>query len=86
MADSPELMRRKATLRTVLLAGRARRSTEQRAAADALAAVLVERLAGAAVVATYLPAPEEPGHGRLPGALSGRLLLPVVPASGREPA
>ncbi|MCW2578241.1 MAG: 5-formyltetrahydrofolate cyclo-ligase, partial [Modestobacter sp.] len=51
MADSPELMRRKATLRTVLLAGRASRSPEQRAAAaDALAAVLAERLAGAAVV------------------------------------
>jgi 5-formyltetrahydrofolate cyclo-ligase len=85
MADSPEVVSAKATLRTFLLAGRAARPPEQRAAAaDALAAVLADRLAGAAVVAAYVPAPEEPGHGRLPGALPGRLLLPVVPASGRE--
>jgi 5-formyltetrahydrofolate cyclo-ligase len=78
-------MRQKATLRATLLAGRANRSPEHRAAAaDAFAAVLAERLAGAAVVAAYVPAAEEPGHGRLPGALPGRLLLPVVPAAGRE--
>jgi 5-formyltetrahydrofolate cyclo-ligase len=85
MADSPEMVRAKAILRTALLAGRAARSPEHRAAAaDALADVLASRLAGAAVVAAYVPAPEEPGHGRLPGALPGRLLLPVVPAHGRE--
>jgi 5-formyltetrahydrofolate cyclo-ligase len=85
MADSSEMVRAKAILRTSLLAGRAARSPEQRAAAaDALADVLASRLAGAAVVAAYMPAPEEPGHGRLPGALPGRLLLPVVLAHGRE--
>jgi 5-formyltetrahydrofolate cyclo-ligase len=85
MADSPELVSAKAILRTALLAGRAARSPEQRAgAADALADVLASRLAGAAVVAAYVPAPEEPGYGRLPGSLPGRLLLPVVPARGRE--
>jgi len=85
MADSPEVVRAKATLRTSLLAGRAARSPEQRAAAaSAVAEVLASRLAGARVVAGYVPTAEEPGHGRLPGALPGRLLLPVVPARGRE--
>src|SRR5215208_3025354 len=78
-------MRTKETLRTALLAARADRSpTERAAAADAVAAVLADRLAGAAVVAGYVPAPEEPGYGRLPDALPGRVLLPVVPARGRE--
>jgi 5-formyltetrahydrofolate cyclo-ligase len=85
MPDSPEVVSAKATLRTVLLANRAARSPEQRAAAaDALAAVLADRLAGSGVVAAYVPTAEEPGHGRLPAALPGRLLLPVVPALGRE--
>jgi 5-formyltetrahydrofolate cyclo-ligase len=83
--DSPELVNTKATLRTRLLAGRAARSPQQRAAAaDALATVLAARLAGAAVVAGYVPTAEEPGHGSLPDALPGRVLLPVVPARGRE--
>jgi 5-formyltetrahydrofolate cyclo-ligase len=85
VADSPELVNRKAALRAVLLGGRASRSPQARAdAADAVAAVLADRLAGAAVVAGHLPAAEEPGHGRLLGALPGRVLLPVVPARGRE--
>ena len=85
MPDSPELVSEKAILRTVLLARRASRTAEQRAAAaDALAAVLATRLAGAAVVAAYVPGAEEPGYGRLPDALPGRVLLPVVPARGRE--
>jgi 5-formyltetrahydrofolate cyclo-ligase len=84
MADS-EVMSAKATLRTALLAGRATRSPEQRsAAADALADVLASRLSGAGVVAAYVPTAEEPGHGRLPGALPGRVLLPVVPARGHQ--
>jgi 5-formyltetrahydrofolate cyclo-ligase len=85
MADSPEMMSEKAILRTALLARRAARSAGQRAAAaEALAAVLATRLAGVAVVAGYVPGPEEPGYGRLPDALPGRVLLPVVPARGRE--
>jgi 5-formyltetrahydrofolate cyclo-ligase len=85
MADSPELVIEKATLRTVLLARRAARSPEERAAAARLlAAALASRLADAAVVAAYVPTAEEPGHDRLPGALPGRVLLPVVPARGRE--
>jgi 5-formyltetrahydrofolate cyclo-ligase len=84
MPDSPEMVTAKATLRTTLLAGRARRSPASRAAAaDAIADVLASRLAGTAVVAAYVPTAEEPGHGRLPQALPGRLLLPVVPARGR---
>jgi 5-formyltetrahydrofolate cyclo-ligase len=85
MADSPEMVIAKATLRTVLVAGRARRSPAARAAAaDAIADVLSSRLAGTGVVAAYVPTAEEPGHGRLPQALPGRLLLPVVPARGHE--
>jgi 5-formyltetrahydrofolate cyclo-ligase len=85
MADSPELVIEKATLRTVLLARRAARSPEERAAAArSLAAALASRLADAAVVAAYVPTAEEPGHDRLPGALPGRVLLPVVPARGHE--
>jgi 5-formyltetrahydrofolate cyclo-ligase len=85
MGDSPEVVSAKATLRTLLLARRAARSPATRAAAaDAVAAVLADRLSGTAVVAGYVPAPEEPGHGRLPDGLPGRVLLPVVPARGRE--
>src|SRR4051794_1447303 len=79
------MVRAKAILRTALLAARAHRAPQERAAsADALAATLAGRLAGVAVVAAYVPTAEEPGHGRLPGALPGRVLLPVVPERGRE--
>ena len=85
MADSPEVVTAKVALRTALLARRAARSVERRAAAaDALAEALAPRLAGAGVVAGYVPTADEPGHGRLPGALPGGVLLPVVPAGGRE--
>jgi len=85
MSDSPEVVNAKATLRTRLLAGRAARPAAQRAAdADAVAGTLTARLADAGVVAGYVPTAEEPGHGRLPGALPGRVLLPVVPARGVE--
>src|SRR4051812_30037729 len=85
MPDSPDVVSAKARLRTALLARRAARSAEQRAAAAAaLAGVLATRLGGARVVAGYVPTAEEPGHGRLPGALPGRVLLPVVPERGRE--
>ncbi len=84
MPDSPDVVTAKATLRTSLLAGRAARSPRQRAAAAAAVGdALATALAGTAVVAGYVPTEEEPGHGRLPAALPGRVLLPVVPAQGR---
>src|SRR3954466_6814182 len=85
MADSPDLVSAKATLRTSLLARRAARSPDVRAAAAAaVAAALGPRLSAASTVAGHVPTAEEPGHGRLPGALPGRVLLPVVPERGRE--
>lgn len=92
MADSPAVVRAKATLRTSALARRAARpGAERAAAAEALARVLADVLAGVLagpagprVVAASVPMPEEPGHGRLPDALPGRVLLPVVPERGRE--
>jgi len=86
--DSPELVNRKATLRTPLLVARAARPRAERsAAAAAVTAALLGRLAGAGTVAASVPAPEEPGAGLLPGALRAavpRVLLPVVPAAGRQ--
>ncbi|QXG74953.1 5-formyltetrahydrofolate cyclo-ligase [Modestobacter sp. L9-4] len=87
MSDSPVVVNAKATLRTSGLARRsARPAAERAAAADALATALagapVVRAAG--VVAGYVPLAEEPGAGRLPAALPGRVLLPVVPPWGRE--
>ncbi|WP_299956238.1 5-formyltetrahydrofolate cyclo-ligase [uncultured Modestobacter sp.] len=89
MPDSPQLVRAKATLRTPLLAARAARTAQSRAAAadalaDALATALAEHLPADGVVAATAPLAEEPGHGRLPAALPGRVLLPVVPARGRQ--
>lgn len=65
----------------------ARTADERRAAAAALCAHLLPRLAGTRVLAAHVPSPEEPGHGLLPaafGPLGARVLLPVVPPSGRE--
>ena len=87
MSDSPVVVRAKATYRTAGLARRRARGDDERAAAaDALAAALAGAPAvqAAAVVAGYVPLAEEPGAGRLPGALPGRVLLPVVPDQGRE--
>jgi 5-formyltetrahydrofolate cyclo-ligase len=85
--DSPAVAVAKTSLRTARLAARAARpAAERAAAAEALAGVLVRRLAGVRVAA-YVPTAEEPGAGRLPSALAGvaaEVLLPVVPASGRE--
>lgn len=61
--------------------------TERAAAAEAVAAVLLEELAGARTLAAHVPEETEPGHGRLPavlGRLGARVLLPVVPPGGRE--
>ena len=87
MADSPVVVNAKATLRASGLARRAvRPAGERAAAADALAAALAgaPALRHAEVVAGHVPLAEEPGAGRLPAALPGRVLLPVVPARGRE--
>ncbi|MFQ1003584.1 5-formyltetrahydrofolate cyclo-ligase [Modestobacter sp. SSW1-42] len=87
MADSPVVVNAKATLRTSGLARRAvRPAGERAAAAGAVAAALAgaPEVRAAALVAAYVPLAEEPGAGRLPAALPGRVLLPVVPARGRE--
>jgi 5-formyltetrahydrofolate cyclo-ligase len=87
VADSPVVVNAKATLRTSVLTRRADRpSGERAAAADALVDALLAAPAvqAATVVAGYVPLPEEPGAGRLPAALTGRVLLPVVPGQGRE--
>jgi 5-formyltetrahydrofolate cyclo-ligase len=85
--DSPAVVIQKAALRRVLLAARAARPEPDRAAAAvAVARVLAQRVAGARVAAS-VPTAEEPGHGQLPDALAGtaaQVLLPVVPATGRE--
>ena len=81
------VVKAKATLRTSGLARRAARPAGERAAAaDALARALsaAPALQAATVVAGYVPLAEEPGAGRLPAALPGRVLLPVVPDRGRE--
>ena len=78
----------KAALRKELLARRrARPAAERESAAAAVAAALLRGLAGAGTVAAYVPEAIEPGHGRLPAAYAGlgtRVLLPVVPAAGRN--
>ena len=78
----------KAALRARHLAARRARPPAARAdAAAAVAAALLGGLGGAGTVAAHVPDETEPGHGRLPAALAGsgaRVLLPVVPAQGRE--
>jgi 5-formyltetrahydrofolate cyclo-ligase len=87
----PRAAAAKTALRTRLLAQRrARPEAERAAAAAAVAAALATelgRIADGATVAGYVPDPIEPGHRLLPAALdgvAGRLLLPVVPATGAE--
>lgn len=85
MPTGPEV---KSELRTRLLARRRQRPAEERAAAaDALTRALLGGLAGARTVAAFVPDETEPGAGVLPAAcarLGTRVLLPVVPATGRE--
>jgi 5-formyltetrahydrofolate cyclo-ligase len=84
----PEAVAAKAELRLRLLTRRTERSDAERtAAADALTRALLEGLTGARTVAAFVPDPIEPGAGRLPdalGRLGARILLPVVPDTGRE--
>lgn len=76
----------KAVLRRSLLARRRARSTPERAAAaEALAAALLGRLAGVGTLAAHVPDATEPGSGALPAAfrrLGVPVLLPVVPDDG----
>ena len=78
----------KKALRAAFLQRRAERGVAEReAAATAVTEALRPYLAGVPTVAAFVPDPGEPGHGRLPAALTGlaaRVLLPVVPAVGRE--
>ncbi|MCW2683415.1 MAG: 5-formyltetrahydrofolate cyclo-ligase [Blastococcus sp.] len=70
----------------LLVRRRARPTAERAAAADAVAAALVAGLQGVRTLAAFVPDPAEPGCGRLPDAftqLGARILLPVVPSSGR---
>lgn len=74
-------------LREGLLFRRRSRGTAQRAAAaDAVAAALIEGLRGVGTLAAFVPDPTEPGAGRLPDAyteLGARVLLPVIHSGGR---
>src|SRR3954447_8748016 len=78
----------KAALREQFLARRrARPSTERATAAAAVMSALVRALAGTRTLAAYVPEATEPGAGRLPAAytqLGARVLLPIMPADGRE--
>jgi 5-formyltetrahydrofolate cyclo-ligase len=78
----------KAALRTRILARRAARPADERAAAAAaVTAALLRGLAGVRTLAAFVPDPTEPGAGRLPaayGQLGARVLLPVGPAEGHE--
>jgi 5-formyltetrahydrofolate cyclo-ligase len=88
VTSAPEVGAAKSALRARHLARRrARPQAERDAAAAAVTAGLLRGLAGSRTVAAYVPAPEEPGNGRLPAALAGlgaQVLLPVVPAEGTE--
>ena len=74
-------------LREFLLSRRrARTAAARAAAADAIAAALFSRLQGVGTLAAFVPDPDEPGSGRLPDAyaeLGARVLLPVIPSTGR---
>src|SRR4051812_27413629 len=84
----PEVGAAKAALREHVVARRRARSAAERTAATAAATTaLLRGLAGVRVIAAFAPDETEPGHGRLPAAytqLGARILLPVVPADGRE--
>jgi 5-formyltetrahydrofolate cyclo-ligase len=78
----------KTALRQSHLARRRDRSAPERAAAAAaVTTALLHGLAGTRTLAAFVPEETEPGFGRLPAAytqLGARVLLPVVPAQGRE--
>jgi 5-formyltetrahydrofolate cyclo-ligase len=88
VTTAPDLAAAKAALRERHLARRRDRSPAERAAsAAALTTALLGGLSEARTVAAYVPEEIEPGHGRLPAAftqLGVPILLPAVPAQGRE--
>jgi len=70
----------------LLFRRRARSTADRAAAADAVAAALLEGLRGVRTLGAFVPDPSEPGCGRLPDAyteLGARVLLPVIPSEGR---
>ena len=87
MTDPGKLAVAKDELREGLLFRRRTRPLAERAAAaDAVAAALVAGLRGVRTLAAFVPDPTEPGSGRLPDAfteLNARVLLPVIPPTGR---
>ena len=88
MTPDPAAAAAKAELRADFLERRRTRPVAEReAAAAALTRALLRGLAGVRAFAAYVPEDDEPGHGRIPAAftqLGARVLLPVVPADGRE--
>jgi 5-formyltetrahydrofolate cyclo-ligase len=84
----PEVGAAKSALRERYLARRRQRPPAERAAAAAaLTRALLDGLATARTIAAFAPDEIEPGAGRLPAAfaqLGARVLLPVVPETGRE--
>jgi 5-formyltetrahydrofolate cyclo-ligase len=70
----------------LLFRRRTRPVADRAAAADAVAFALVAGLRGVRTLAAFVPDPTEPGSGRLPDAyaeLGARVLLPVIPPTGR---
>ncbi|WP_233517401.1 5-formyltetrahydrofolate cyclo-ligase [Geodermatophilus marinus] len=87
MPDPEDVAAAKAALRRRLSARRAARpGPERAAAAGAVAAALGAGVPAGSTVAAHVPDPAEPGAGRLLDALAAagrRVLLPVVPVTGR---
>jgi 5-formyltetrahydrofolate cyclo-ligase len=83
----PDVGAAKSALRERYLARRRQRPPAERAAAAAaLTRALLDGLATARTIAAFAPDEIEPGAGRLPAAftqLGARVLLPVVPETGR---
>ena len=70
----------------LLFRRRSRPTVERAAAADAVAAHLLEGLRGVRTLAAFVPDASEPGCGRLPDVyteLGADVLLPVIPSLGR---
>ena len=88
MASLPDVGAAKAAIRERVLARRLGRSPGERSAATSTATrALLQGLSGARAIAAFAPEETELGYGRLPAAftqLGTRVLLPVVPESGRE--
>lgn len=82
MTPDDDVRAAKVTLRTHYLARRQLRSPAERTETSAaVAAALLEGLAGVHTLAAFCPGEQEPGHGRLPAVFSqlgARVLLPVV--------